>query len=89
MPCAYVLLQKKTLKIYREMLEQINKLELHINCQLNPKIDLTNFESAAMKAFNHQFPKSQAKGCYLHFKQSIYRWISQHGNYINLCNDRY
>lgn len=78
-PCAYILLQHKDYQSYDTTFNQLKTLANDNSMQLDPSHCLTDFETAAMQALRHQFPRSAIKGCYFHFKQAIIRWICQNG----------
>ena len=59
MPCAWVLLYRKTFTIYNKMLERLKILAIESGSMLNPLHIMTDFEVAALKAFKKQFPKSE------------------------------
>ena len=57
------------------MLEALKSLQVG----LNPTNLLTDFESAAISAFQAAFPAIQASGCFFHLTQIIWRHVQQFG----------
>lgn len=71
----YCLLPDKSGPTYVRL---INALKTLIpNC--NPTVILTDFEMAAMQAFQASFPDSQVTGCYFHLCQAVIRKVKEVG----------
>ncbi|CAF1150727.1 unnamed protein product, partial [Brachionus calyciflorus] len=75
----YVLLKRKDYETYCELIKFIKELASKKNIKINPKIIMTDFELAASKAFEFQFPNAEEKGCYFLFRQSVRRWVITNG----------
>lgn len=71
----YCLLPDKTRKTYDRLLEAL----VGLIPLAQPTRILTDFESAAMQAFQHRFPGSAITGCYFHLSQSILRKVNEVG----------
>lgn len=82
-PGIYALLPNKTAKTYARLLTALHELQP----ALNPKLVITDFEKAAMKAFLKVFPLAQLHGCFFHFGQAIFRRIQQAGLQKRYEND--
>ena len=78
-PCMYALLQRKTRKIYIEMLQQLKRIADDIGLDLRCKKAGVDFEDAAHKAFDYVWPGVDISGCYFHFRQANCRWLFLHG----------
>ena len=50
---------------------------------------MTDFETATVKAFQHEFVGIQHRGCFFHFCQCIYRSIQSKGLQRRYENDSY
>lgn len=73
-PLIYGLLSHKTHHCYVVLLEIIRTYVLNeMNIVLQPKIVLTDFEIAAIKAVKTVFPKTLQKGCFFHLTQNIWK----------------
>ncbi|KAK3889025.1 hypothetical protein Pcinc_006901, partial [Petrolisthes cinctipes] len=77
-PCVYALLPGKSELVYRKMLDKILDL-IPIDTVPNPASVMTDFEKAAMKAFECSFPAAEIAGCFFHLGQSAWRHIQSLG----------
>lgn len=77
-PCVYVLLPGKSEQTYRKMMEKIIDL-MPSDTPPNPASIMTDFEKAAMNAFQFCFPETEIRGCYFHLGQSAWRRIQSLG----------
>jgi len=71
----YCLLSNKTRHTYERVFEQLKRLVP----AGAPEIILTDFETAAMHAFKHEYPNATTSGCYFHLCQSVIRNVSYLG----------
>lgn len=71
LPLVYALLPNKTEQTYVEVFQALTQL----NPNLKPETITTDFEQAAINAFNATFPASIHRGCYFHFTQCVWRRI--------------
>ena len=55
------------------MISIIKEAALSLRLELNPEIVMTDFETAAMNAYQFHFPRVQLIGCFFHYGQAIYR----------------
>ena len=82
-PCVYALLTRKTTRIYKRLIHEIKNAALKLKLVLNPSLIITDFESAAILAYDYHFPDVNdyhfPDGCFFHFSQSVYRNIVNHG----------
>ena len=70
-PCVYALLPGRGEDTYRRLqtlLETLTNLT-------EPASIVTDFELAAIKAFQHHFPKVKMSGCLFHFGQCVWRQL--------------
>ena len=65
----YILVLMKYL--YEIMLREL----LTLKPDLRPRVVLTDFEKAAINAFEIHFPDVVQRGCYFHFSQCIWRKV--------------
>ncbi len=71
----YALLPGRSEDTYRRLFTSLtNIVDLR-----PPNSILTDFELAAMKAFQHQFPDTALSGCHFHFGQCIWRQLQADG----------
>ena len=75
LPCAFILIQKKSFAAYKEMFKLIAE---GYTFNLAPKFGKTDFEHSVLKALKHCFHQNKMCGCYFHFKQAVEWWIFQH-----------
>lgn len=67
MPCAWVLMTRKTTLSYNSVWEAIKEL-----CpNFKPTRAMSDFEKALMKSLRDSFPGIVVKGCYFHICQVI------------------
>ena len=78
-PCAYILLTRKDINLYKLVIRNLIELGLENKLILRPEEILTDFEQAAITAFGHYFPNASILGCFFHFGQSLYRNLCLHG----------
>ena len=71
----YCLLPDKSGRTYARLMDVLKVLVP--NAQ--PRLILTDFESAAMNAFNAAYPSSYPAGCYFHLCQSVIRKVNEVG----------
>jgi hypothetical protein len=71
----YCLLPDKTRQTYDRLLDAL----VGIIPLAQPTRILTDFESAAVSAFQQSFPRSTISGCYFHLSQSILRKVNEVG----------
>jgi len=77
-PCVYALLPGKNEEIYNKMLYEVLQL-IPPGLSCNPVTIMTDFEKAAMNAFQRNFPSAEVAGCYFHLGQSVWRRIQNLG----------
>ena len=70
-PFVFILMPNRRESSYERVFEALKNLEP----SLNPDSIMTDFERAAMNAFNSSFPSSNQRGCFFHFSQCIWRKI--------------
>lgn len=75
LPCLLALLPGKEERIYVKMLNML----LEKIPQARPRKILTDFETAAMKAFRTVFENIEIGGCFFHLSQSILRKVNECG----------
>ena len=54
----------------------------HFGLIIDPKVIITDFELAAIKAFQLIYPKAQMNGCLFHFGQTLFKNLSKLFLYI-------
>lgn len=69
--------------MYTKVLNLIKKLQPNIS----PKKVIIDFEKAEINAFQNVFPGIRIMCCYFHFKQCLYRHLSQIGHKTRYDND--
>lgn len=74
-PVVYALLPNKTLLSYIRLLRELQNLQPG----LHPQYLMTDFELAAIQAFEAVFPGINASGCFFHLTQSIWRKVQNEG----------
>ncbi|XP_071568435.1 uncharacterized protein [Temnothorax nylanderi] len=67
----FVLCESRSSNLYTAIWEKI--IELVPTLQQNLKFIMSDYEAAAMKAINKQFPTAEAHGCWFHFNQALLR----------------
>jgi len=70
-PAVYCLTPNRTSETYRRIFKKL----LELNPHLAPACIMTDFERAAMVAYNDVFPNAERKGCFFHFRQANKRKI--------------
>ena len=86
-PCVYVLLKGKTQVIYEKMLDEVLNL---FPIGVTPVVEtiMTDFEKAAINAFEKKFSDAQVAGCYFHLGQCAWRRIQrEEANYKRYKED--
>lgn len=79
-PLIYGLLSHKSHHCYVILLEIIRTYVLNeMNIALQPKVILTDFETAAIKAVKTVFPETAQKGCFFHLTQNIWKHVQSAG----------
>ena len=77
---AGILLPNKTYGTYIAMFRKLKSLIMEKTGQLfNPEIIMSDFESALIPAVREEFPRTNHKGCFFHYTQSIYRFVQTSG----------
>lgn len=74
-PVIYALLPNKTRATYVKLLQELKNLQPG----LLPQQLMTDFEQAAMQAFEQEFPGIQKTGCFFHLTQNVYRKVQAEG----------
>ena len=69
------LLPNKTRATYDRLLQEV----LRLIPLAAPRFILTDFEMAAMGAFQEKFPDARTTGCYFHLAQSVIRKVHEVG----------
>ncbi|RLU19834.1 hypothetical protein DMN91_008393 [Ooceraea biroi] len=69
----FVLCESRSSNMYRAIWKRI--VELVPMLQQNLKFIMSDYEIAAMKVINEQFPAAEARGCWFHFNQRIQRKV--------------
>ena len=59
----------------------------HFGLIIDPKVIITDFELAAIKAFQFIYPKAQVKGCLFHFGQTLFKNLKKLGLVEAYLND--
>src|SRR6218665_1499133 len=78
-PCIYALLPGRSEAVYRRLINLLVDLR---SDGRNPESIITDFELAAINAFQYAFPQISLSGCYFHFGQSVWRKLQAEGSYI-------
>jgi hypothetical protein len=74
-PCVYALLPGRSKDVYCRFLTYLRNLQN----DLNPDSIVTDFETAAIQAFQQEFPRISITGCMFHFGQCIWRKLQAAG----------
>ncbi|KAB0803048.1 hypothetical protein PPYR_00018 [Photinus pyralis] len=82
-PLVYALLPNKTRATYVTFLQQLKRLQPG----LQPTQLMTDFELAAMQAFELEFPGILKTGCFFHLSQSVWRKVQSEGPKARYEND--
>ncbi|KAB0805089.1 hypothetical protein PPYR_02059 [Photinus pyralis] len=82
-PALYALLPNKTKATYQRMLQHIKVLQPG----LQPRRLMTDFEQAAIQAFDEEFPNIEKTGCFFHLSQSVWRKVQNEGLTARYQND--
>ena len=77
LPAVFALLPDKTQNSYEIMLREL----LTLKPNLKPRVVLTDFEKAAINAFQNCFPDIVQRGCFFHFSQCIWRKVLKINNF--------
>jgi len=95
-PALYALLPGKSRDVYsRFFMLLLTKLQ-DLQLVLQPTRILTDFELALVQSVQLAFPTSHIAGCYYHYQQCIWRWVSmkghtvlyrQHGDFYNFIRE--
>lgn len=85
-PVVYALLPNKQRATYVKFLQELKNLQPG----LNPQHLMTDFEMAAIQAFELEFPLIQTTGCFFHLSQNVWRKVQNEGlaviySYLTLC----
>uniref|UniRef100_H3A8W8 MULE transposase domain-containing protein n=1 Tax=Latimeria chalumnae TaxID=7897 RepID=H3A8W8_LATCH len=83
-PLVYTLLPNKTQRTYTRLLQELKNLSPGIQ----PQSVLTDYEMAAIKRFEAEFPNVKMIGCYYHLTQSVWRQVQCLGltqNFAKIC----
>lgn len=78
-PLLFVLFTNKDKASYDVMFELMIEYCNDNNISLNPNIVLMDFEKAANVSLRQNFELVNAKGCFFHFRQIIYRKVQREG----------
>ena len=74
-PCVYALLPGRSEEVYRGFLDRV----VQLSNGLNPVSIMTDFEMAAIRAMQRQFPTVEVTGCMFHFGQCVWRKLQSEG----------
>ncbi|KAL8617637.1 hypothetical protein ACOMHN_038029 [Nucella lapillus] len=69
----------KSQHTYTRLFDTITRLCHERNLPLSPQIIQTDFEIAAIQAYQISFPQSRIRGCFFHFTQSLWRKVQNLG----------
>ncbi|KAL8621075.1 hypothetical protein ACOMHN_040600 [Nucella lapillus] len=78
-PLVFALLPDKSQHTYTRLFDTITRLCHERNLPLSPQIIQTDFEIAAIQAYQISFPQSRIRGCFFHFTQSLWRKVQNLG----------
>jgi len=79
-PLVFALLPDRQTATYRRLFSKLKAaVEELLNLRLAPVTVQTDFEQAAIRALQHEFPESEVKGCFFHFTQALWRKIQDLG----------
>ena len=75
-----ILLNSKTQETYTQMFRKLKSLVMEKHgLTIEPRLIMSDFETGLIPAVRQEFPDSQHKGCYFHYSQAIFRFISNSG----------
>lgn len=74
-PVIYALLPNKTRATYIKLLQEIKALQPG----LRPRLLMSDFELAAMQAFDAEFPGIEKTGCHFHLSQNMWKHVQRQG----------
>lgn len=72
-PLVFCLTPNRTTSTYIKIFQELKAL----NASLSPKLIMSDFEKASRNALHEEFPNAEAKGCFFHFRQCIFRHIQK------------
>lgn len=73
-PLVYVLLPDRQLTTYARLFSLLKtEVQQRLNRPLAPTKVQTDFELAAIRAIEREFPEAEVKGCFFHYAQAIWR----------------
>lgn len=76
----YALLPNRQADTYARLFAKIKeKVQERLNLTLDPAKIQTDFELAAIRAVEREFPNAEIKGCYFHFCQALWRKVQDLG----------
>jgi MULE transposase domain len=75
LPVVYALLPNKSRATYVKMLQQLKNLQPG----LQPQFLMTDFEQAALQAFELEFAGIAKTGCFFHLSQCVWRKVQSEG----------
>ena len=81
-PLVYALTTNKTEEVYVTILRTLKQKAVqlrHPHAELFPVTSMTDFETAAINAFQNIFPTIRIHLCFFHFAQSVYRKVQELG----------
>ena len=77
---AYILLPERQIDTYCRLFSQLKtKVRTRLNLTLDPATVQIDFELAAIRAVEREFPKAEVKGCYFHYCQALWRKVQNLG----------
>ncbi|GAB0097315.1 hypothetical protein DMENIID0001_129480 [Sergentomyia squamirostris] len=68
--CVFILMSKRTKKAYKTAFEV---LKAELGEMVRPETIMTDYEQAAIGAFEAVFPGAVQNGCFFHYSQALYR----------------
>lgn len=74
-PVVYALLPNKTRETYVKLLQEIKRLQPG----LQPQSLMSDFEQAALQAFDIEFPGVHKTGCFFHLTQNVWKKVQREG----------
>jgi len=76
----YALLPNRQIDTYRRLFSLLKmKIQERLNLTLDPAKVQTDFELAAIRALEREFPNAEIKGCFFHFGQALWRKVQDLG----------
>ncbi|KAK6187047.1 hypothetical protein SNE40_006296 [Patella caerulea] len=73
-PLVFALLPNRQVTTYARLFRLLKtSVQQHLNQPLAQSRVQTDFELAATRAIEREFPQAEIKGCYLHFCQALWR----------------